>query len=150
MAVARLDAATASSHTRSVRVTSPKSITPHGISRPARSRRPITFQSVTSQCTIWLRQPRREPLDGLGRRARDSGDELAPARVLDVRRERLDDRADVAGIPLHRAVGGGVLEVLERARDQARDLAERAEHGRREVLASIRGSPSMNVTRRSR
>ena len=60
-------------------------------------------------------------------------DERAAARILDVRRERLDDGADMARVPLHRAVGGRVLEALEGARDQAGCLAQRAQDGGREV-----------------
>ena len=140
-------AATASSHTRSVRVTSPKSITPQGMSRPARSRRPTTFQSVTSQCTIWRRQAGQEALDGAGcglRRRPATSSRLRGSSTCG--RERLDDRADVTGIPLQRTVGGPRARTprasARHARRSRRGSAGRAPRGE---PASTRGSPSMKV-----
>ena len=129
---------------------SPKSITPHGIRRPAASRRPITFQSVTSQCVTWRgsygasRSSARR--GGPPERAR----ELPPARVLDLRRDRRDHRAYVPGIPLQRAIGRRMLEPLERARDEARGLAQRSQDSRREVIGIDQRLPSMKVTSRRR
>ena len=76
---------------------------------------------------------RREQLHGRRGGRGDLAHERAPARVLDVRRERLDDRADVARIPLHGAVRGSVLEVLECARDLSGDTAERDQHRGRQM-----------------
>ena len=53
--------------------------------------------------------------------------------IGDMRRERLGHRADMPRIPLHGALGGRMLEVLQRARDEPGDLAQREQDRRREV-----------------
>ncbi len=44
-----------------------------------------------------------------------------------MRRERLHDGAHVPRVPLHRAIGGRVLEALQGAGDEPGDLTERTQ-----------------------
>ena len=78
-------------------------------------------------------QARGEPLDRLGRPGRDREGQRTPPGILDLRRKRVDDCADVPRVPLHRAVGGRVLEALEREGDEPGRLAERTQDRGREV-----------------